>query len=471
MTTAASTLSAPAAVTAETATDRVVILSDLHLGSGVERINGSVDRFELFTRDRELVHFFTFLAQKTMDERRRQRLILLGDFFDFSRVRLSREASRSTSLECASILKLNRIAEGHPEVFAALRELLESGLAIDVIPGNHDLEIMREPVWEHLVSLIVPTPSGRERSTLRLHPWIVYLPGLLYAEHGHQYHDINASFALVDRPLASPNQQRVPIGAALDEHVLGIIEASSLPGTVGLDPLGLVMGSYRSRPTRLATDALRHGRFLVAFVRSLYAARSANVRAERRRYQRQSLVGYNSRIGLSVETLVAIDELSRQIAAGLPRRFASSSLDRSGVNRLRHGRGRHDRDPERVEQTDVRTDPLSEEDLVRSGKNRLQQTHAVAREIHRLLELEGKAVPFYAFAHTHHPENIALLPPATHPRFLNPGSWLGAGFRASPESGPPSKLTYIEIARGDERGPTATLMAWNDAAGRAEPIR
>lgn len=469
MTTASTSLSDTAGATIDPAADIVVILSDLHLGSGVERAHGSMDRFEPFTRDRELVHFFTFLAQRMRQEPCRHRLVLLGDLFDFSRVRLPRDETRPASLDCASIVKLNRIAEGHPAVFAALRELLGAGMSIDVVPGNHDLELMYEPVWEHLKSLIVPEPSAQNGSSLRMHPWIVYIPGLLYAEHGHQYHDINASFALIDRTFGTPNGQQLPIGATLDEHLLRIIETSSLPGPVGLDPLGRVIAAYRSHPWQLLADAPRHGPFLVAIGRSLYAARSEHVRTNRRRYQNQLLPDYTNEVGLKVETLVAIDELSRQVSAGLPRRVASSLLDRPVVKRLWRRFSRQDRDPGDAALPESDAVPLSEQELVRAGKNRQQQTHSIAREIHRLLDLEGKAVPFYAFAHTHVPENVALLPPAVHPRFLNAGSWLGTGFRASPKSSPP-QLTYVEISRDNGRDPIATLMSWSDDAGGGEPI-
>jgi hypothetical protein len=85
------------------------------------------------------------------------------------------------------------------------------------VPGNHDSELADPDVQDHLRALVAAaagTSAVRLRPTFRVRPWFLLLPGLLYAEHGSQYHALNA----VADPLAPFGRwsRRLPPGAVLD---------------------------------------------------------------------------------------------------------------------------------------------------------------------------------------------------------------------------------------------------------------
>jgi len=83
-------------------------------------------------------------------------------------------------------------------VFRGLADTLASGARVDVVAGNHDVELARRAVRYRLRALLGNhgcPPAAL--ASLRFHPWGYHVPGVLYAEHGNHYHDINT----FDRPL------------------------------------------------------------------------------------------------------------------------------------------------------------------------------------------------------------------------------------------------------------------------------
>lgn len=163
----------------------LVIVSDLHLGGGTAAAARGRAFSDEFSDDAAFSDFLRWISG-----RRGCRLVLLGDSFDFLRVPVS---GARTGLfarnDAEAVGQLDRIAAAHPAAVEALSATLAAGVELDFVSGNHDAELIRPAVRERLCELL----GGRAR----FHPWILYIPGLLYAEHGHHHHDINA-FA---RPL------------------------------------------------------------------------------------------------------------------------------------------------------------------------------------------------------------------------------------------------------------------------------
>ena len=160
------------------AVEQVVVVSDLHMGAGDDR--------ELFTGDREFVGFCHHLAERPPQQPGSRRLVVLGDFLELLGVRAGIESRRSSTPPIA-LARLERIANAHAEVFAALGQLVRRGWQLDIVVGNHDIELVRPVVQDRVRGLLGGDPAG----LVRFHPWILHVPGILYAEHGHQYHDIN----------------------------------------------------------------------------------------------------------------------------------------------------------------------------------------------------------------------------------------------------------------------------------------
>lgn len=174
------------------------LLSDLHLDG----------RPSPRDRDGALVGFLETVVRgrPSGGDRARRALVLLGDTLDLtgpSPVPPRRVADRMTAL-----------ARRHRPVFAALGRCVQDGVELHVVAGNHDVEVVRPDASALLVRLLGlrPEPPG-----VRFWPWLLHVPGVLYAEHGNQHHTLNRNPAVLrarapvgaDGPLPPP-----PLGAA-----------------------------------------------------------------------------------------------------------------------------------------------------------------------------------------------------------------------------------------------------------------
>jgi UDP-2,3-diacylglucosamine pyrophosphatase LpxH len=178
--------------------DRHVLVSDLHLGGGPEAAAAGPGFADPFDRDEAFTQFLAYLRRR--DERRPYRLVLLGDTLDFLRVPVPGPRTGLYARDDAEAIgQLDRIHAAHPTVFGGLAGTLASGAGVDVVLGNHDVELARPAVRDRLRGLLSDDhgcPAEALR-LLRFHPWGYHVPRVLYAEHGNHYHDINT----FDRPL------------------------------------------------------------------------------------------------------------------------------------------------------------------------------------------------------------------------------------------------------------------------------
>lgn len=176
---------------------RVVVLSDLHLGAAAG--TATEDAF---------VSFLEWLAERVRAEEGPWRLVLLGDLLDL--LHAPAGASRP-------VATLDAVAARNRSALAALGAAAMHGVSVDVVPGNHDGELVDPELQERLCALVADaagTSPALLRSALRVRPWFLLLPGILYAEHGSQYHALNA----VADPLAPFGRwsRHLPPGAVLD---------------------------------------------------------------------------------------------------------------------------------------------------------------------------------------------------------------------------------------------------------------
>src|SRR4051794_30826299 len=109
------------------------------------------------------------------------RLVLLGDFMELAGYRCApgRRADWAAP-------RLWELAVRHRPVFEALRRGVRAGLQLDVLPGNHDIDLSLLPVRERLTELL--GDGGRR---VRVHSWLLHEPGSFLATHGNQEHDLN----------------------------------------------------------------------------------------------------------------------------------------------------------------------------------------------------------------------------------------------------------------------------------------
>jgi hypothetical protein len=386
----------------------LLLFSDLHISAGAE---GAAEDFH---HDEEIARFLDHAAARA----RRLRVIVLGDFLDFltSEPRTA-GPRRPNTTEAATLGKLGRIAAAHPAVLAALGRLLAAGARVTLVPGNHDIELLR-PSTAELLGQLAAEAAGEPAApeALDVAPWLVHVPGVLYAEHGSQYDDLNA-WATVTQPWAPsrPGEIEQPLGAQAAAHGLGL----------------------GARPGRAARWA-RQGAFGLEAARTLMGLGSRSRRRRAASYRAGALAAQAEEIGLPPATLAAIDRLSETSPARV-----AQCMARLAANRAQR-----------------RTPPAGPTDPPNPGTAE-DRILAAARAIDGLLAEKGRSVPFYVFAHTHRPAALPLGPSGEPPWYLNTGPW-ASGF-----SKPAFSCVRIDLGEG---GPVAHLEAWDDAAGELRPL-
>jgi hypothetical protein len=163
----------------------LVIDSDLHLGGGPRAEAWGAGFSDEFTDDQAFSDFLCWLRQRP-----ESRLVFLGDTFDFLRDPvINTRTGLFARNDAEAVTQFNRIATAHPILFKSLSSTLAAAIQVDFVSENHDAELIRPAVQDRLCALLGAPP--------RFHPWLLYIPGLLYAEHGHHHHYINA----LSRPL------------------------------------------------------------------------------------------------------------------------------------------------------------------------------------------------------------------------------------------------------------------------------
>ncbi|TCN37650.1 hypothetical protein EV644_11186 [Kribbella orskensis] len=139
-------------------------VSDLHLGPDGREPRGTAAAIT------------DFLAAVVLaDHSPTRHVVLLGDTFDLS----GQDA-------CAA--EIEAVADRRPELFGAFRTCVAEEVTLHFVCGNHDADLSREQARASLARL---AGRGEGDDRVRVHPWILYAPGLFYAEHGHQHHAVH----------------------------------------------------------------------------------------------------------------------------------------------------------------------------------------------------------------------------------------------------------------------------------------
>ena len=269
--------------------ERLVLVSDLHLGGGAETARWGPGFADEFDGDEA---FPAFLEWLTSTAHRSSRLVLLGDTIDFLRVPVAGALYARNDAE--AICQLEQIAAAHPKVFEALSTTAGRGIGIDIVVGNHDVELARPSVQNRLRALLAPSgESATDGDAVRFHLWSYYVPGVLYAEHGNHYSEVN-SFHRPLSPVQGGRTER-PLGPRL-----GSARRLLFPGDPG-QPL------FR----QVAADVVANDRL---------------ARAARDEYRDRVLADYAAEIGLPVSAVRRLHELGARSAGATAVRIAKVRL-------------------------------------------------------------------------------------------------------------------------------------------------
>ena len=201
--------------------NRILVVSDFHLTSGKDPVTGRWSPTEDFFWDGE---FRDFLAHYST--RPRTTLVINGDLFDFLQVLVfptdeeqklfqirEAEINRTYGLQCSEVsaeFQIDKIMDGHPVLFQALADFLIAGNDVKILKGNHDVQLCWPKVQERLFMRLQRMCAHRrksiKRSQVEFLPWVYYIPGMLYIEHGNQYEETCAfrNFLVPRLPLNYP---------------------------------------------------------------------------------------------------------------------------------------------------------------------------------------------------------------------------------------------------------------------------
>jgi UDP-2,3-diacylglucosamine pyrophosphatase LpxH len=284
-----------------------IVVSDFHIGRA-QPPPPAASPGDGCSTERALATFLDWLGARARAEAQPWRLLILGDFLDLLYAPTkasSRETTHGTDLGSAEAA-LEGIAAAHTSALAALGAYAGAGNPVAIVPGNHDSELL-DPYLQRRFGELVSELAGRNGGapSLSFHPWFFLLPGVVYAEHGSQYHAINA----VRNPLAPSGRwsSEPPLGALLDLHRLNLQERSArAPVRAGLATA--LVGRLGRRALSARRRTRDHGAAAAALARRA------------------------GETGLTPEALAALNGLARASATGIMQN-ALTAL-RSGPSRV-----------------------------------------------------------------------------------------------------------------------------------------
>lgn len=189
--------------------EEVFIISDLHIGG--EYGNAPNQRgFRINTHVKELIGFLMEVRERAMNRRRRTELVINGDFVDF----LAEGGPEGTDWhaflesEEEAITRLDNIVRRDAEFFEAVSSLIEAGIAVTLLLGNHDIELSVPPVRERLREHL---RANRRSGFQFIYDGEAYVIGDTMIEHGNRYDGFNVVDYDVLRRYRSESSRRLPM--------------------------------------------------------------------------------------------------------------------------------------------------------------------------------------------------------------------------------------------------------------------
>jgi UDP-2,3-diacylglucosamine pyrophosphatase LpxH len=321
----------------------LLVVSDLHFG---EELLPGAGRERRRAVELGAAAFCEFLAYHTARRSggRPWRLVINGDCFDFMSVMIAAAAERppKTADERrfglgrsvrAGVLRMRRIGESHRPVLAALGRFAAAGHSVEIVVGNHDVELLAPEVADELMRQLAAAGAGAGAlERIAVVPWFVYVPGVAWIEHGHIY-DEGCSFELNLAPM-DPKDGNLIFNA--DYAAVRYLGTASPE----LDPHGIESWSFWGYLQYAMGQGIRsagriwlgYARFVAALFYARRLHRSHKRRDRRRREHRARLAEVARAGGVPLSTAQANDRHARTPLTGSLRRLGRLlMLDRLGL--------------------------------------------------------------------------------------------------------------------------------------------
>lgn len=160
-----------------------ISVSDLHIGGGP---NDPGD--DHVYHQQQFSQFVTMLKDSPEGKAGEIELFINGDFLEFAQVNPGAYTLGSAKFWCSeaeSMQKLEPILQGHPDIFAALKDFSSQGNLVTMAAGNHDVELYWGDVQRRLQEVAGPISFALGEE------WFTRYDGRLKIGHGHQVDPAN----------------------------------------------------------------------------------------------------------------------------------------------------------------------------------------------------------------------------------------------------------------------------------------
>ena len=459
----------------------LLIVSDLHFGEDLLPGASVEKRRAVALGATAFCEFLRHHAQRRIDGRP-WRLVVAGDLFDFMSVTLaaSRElparsgddrwAGRPRSVATGP-LRMREIAIAHRAVLTAMIRFTAAGNEIDLVVGNHDLELLDEATAAELRHHLAEAGRAHAKSEpelaaavarVRVQPWFVYIPQVAWIEHGHVY-DEACSFEFNQAPYDPASGELI---ANVDNAAVRYL-AQAAPeldphGTEEWGFTGYLRYAIGRGPGSFARLISGYVRFTAALLGARRQHRSARRRRARHELHRQRLAAIAAAQGVEPSAVQAIDRLARAPVTKSARRlFAMLMLDR-WLSLL--GGGALALAGFALLPTALALLLLAAVLAGAFALHRRSAASTVGSQVPMLAVPEriGRIVeaPLVVFGHTHDPHRLELPGGGV---YLNTGTWLPAS-----RPGILRSFTHVLIRAVASGAPVAELRQWRD--GRSVPF-
>ncbi len=185
---------------------RIIVVSDLHLGVD--------DSFSETVKNKDLLtEFLERLVISDIDE-----LVIAGDMLDEWFVPISYEPHNDL------VAFFEKVAENNASIVAAFEKIIQSGVVVAYVPGNHDLLLDEET----LAKLIPGIVQARDVDGLG-----TYRTGMrseIVIEHGHRYDTFCAPDTLSNKEMTGDYPSFLPPGYFFTRIAsTSVVEGKSAP--------------------------------------------------------------------------------------------------------------------------------------------------------------------------------------------------------------------------------------------------
>jgi UDP-2,3-diacylglucosamine pyrophosphatase LpxH len=292
--------------------DRIIVVSDLHLGEGVAPVRGRISG-EHFFHDRAFATWLSRLTRRGSRRGQRLELVVNGDAFDFLRVTRIPEGRRAVAAwrlllraarvqgrgvrdrlrqaavgrftfrertfgfgsdEACSVWKLAVIAAAHWSVFQALAAWCRAGQALVIVRGNHDPEWAWPGVRRALMVLLERAGEGKGEGTFAFRRIRfrsrVHRRANVHVEHGHDVQWLTRTEH--DFSAGQPERLRLSFGSLISRYVLNVLERRVPPRPVppppspALPPSGRLVQALHEDPWSLVPAIVSNALRAIPFI-------------------------------------------------------------------------------------------------------------------------------------------------------------------------------------------------------------